>query len=107
MVCGESKGLNEAEMPCSDTRIVKIYFDFCSTDLMVTLLTGDSVILEAYRHWGEEEFLKSQAYQDRVSSNQFKKGENYGDAQMVAIINIVRGKINSNMILDEYKLVSI
>lgn len=77
------------------------------TDLMVTLLTGDSVILEVYRHWGEEEFLKSQAYQDRASSNQFKKGENYGDAQMVAIINIVRGKINSNMILDEYKLVSI
>ena len=30
MVCGESKGLGEAEMPCSDTRIVKIYFDFCS-----------------------------------------------------------------------------
>ncbi len=31
LVCGESKGLYEAEMPCSDTRIVKIYFDFCST----------------------------------------------------------------------------
>lgn len=77
------------------------------TDLMVTLFTKDIVILEAYRRWGKQEFLKSQAYQDRASSNQFKKGSNYADASMVAIINIVRGRVKSNFILDEYKLVSI
>ena len=80
--------------------------DFYS-DLIVTLKNGDTVLLEAYSKWGHSEYIKSQAYQDRSSSNQFEKGEKYNNPKMVALINIVRGNYQGGEILDEYKIVSL
>ena len=75
--------------------------------MIVTLKNGDSVLLEAYSKWGHSEYIKSQAYQDRSSSNQFEKGEKYNNPKMVALINIVKGNYQGGEILDEYKIVSL
>ena len=80
--------------------------DFYS-DLIVTLKNGDTVLLEAYSKWGSSEYIKSQAYQDRSSSNQFEKGEKYNNTKMADLINIVRDNYQGGEILDEYKIVSL
>ena len=77
------------------------------SDLMITLKNGDTVLLEAYSKWGSSEYIKSQAYQDRSSSNQFEKGEKYNNPKMTALINIVKGNCKGGKILDEYKIVSL
>ena len=80
--------------------------DFYS-DSIITLKNGDTVLLEAYSKLGSPEYIKSQAYQDRSSSNQFEKGEKYNNPKMVALINIVKGNYQGGEILDEYKIVSL
>ena len=76
-------------------------------DLMVVMKNSDVLLLEAYNKFRKKEFIKSKAYQDRVFSEQFDKGEEYENPKRVIIVNFIRGNFDTNQILDKYGIVNL
>ena len=77
------------------------------TDLMITAENSDIILLEAYNNFKKKEFVKSKAYQDRVFSEQFDKGEEYENPKRVIIVNFIRGNFDTNKVLDKYGIVNL
>ena len=76
-------------------------------DLMVVMKNSDVLLLEAYNRFRKKEFVKSKAYQDRVFSEQFDKGEEYENPKRVIIVNFIRGNFDTNKVLDKYSIVNL
>ena len=76
-------------------------------DLMVVMKNSDVLLLEAYNKFRKKEFIKSKAYQDRVFSEQFDKGEEYENPKRVIIVNFIRGNFDTNKVLDKYGIVNL
>ena len=76
-------------------------------DLMVVMKNSDVLLLEAYNKFRKKEFIKSKAYQDRVFSEQFEKGEEYEKPKRVIIVNFIRGNFDTNKVLDKYGIVNL
>lgn len=76
-------------------------------DLMVVMKNRDVLLLEAYNKFRKKEFIKSKAYQDRVFSEQFEKGEEYENPKRVIIVNFIRGNFDTNKVLDKYGIVNL
>ena len=76
-------------------------------DLMVVMKNSDVLLLEAYNRFRKKEFVKSKAYQDRVFSEQFDKGEEYENPKRVIIVNFIRGNFDTNKVLDKYGIVNL
>ena len=76
-------------------------------DLMVVMKNSDVLLLEAYNKFRKKEFVKSKAYQDRVFSEQFDKGEEYENPKRVIIVNFIRGNFDTNKVLDKYGIVNL
>lgn len=76
-------------------------------DLMVVMKNSDVLLLEAYNRFRKREFVKSKAYQDRVFSEQFDKGEEYENPKRVIIVNFIRGNFDTNKVLDKYGIVNL
>ena len=77
------------------------------SDLMVVMKNSDVLLLEAYNKFRKKEFVKSKAYQDRVFSEQFDKGEEYENPKRVIIVNFIRGNFDTNKVLDKYGIVNL
>ena len=77
------------------------------SDLMVVMKNSDVLLLEAYNKFRKKEFVKSKAYQDRVFSEQFDKGEEYENPKRVLIVNFIRGNFDTNKVLDKYGIVNL
>ena len=77
------------------------------SDLMVVMKNSDVLLLEAYNRFRKKEFVKSKAYQDRVFSEQFDKGEEYENPKRVIIVNFIRGNFDTNKVLDKYGIVNL
>ena len=76
-------------------------------DLMAVMKNSDVLLLEAYNKFRKKEFIKSKAYQDRVFSEQFEKGEEYEKPKRVIIVNFIRGNFDTGQILDKYGIVNL
>ena len=76
-------------------------------DLMVVMKNSDVLLLEAYNRFRKKEFVKSKAYQDRVFSEQFDKGEEYENPKRVIIVNFIRGNFDTNKVLDKCGIVNL
>ena len=77
------------------------------SDLMVVMKNSDVLLFEAYNKFRKKEFVKSKAYQDRVFSEQFDKGEEYENPKRVIIVNFIRGNFDTNKVLDKYSIVNL
>ena len=77
------------------------------TDLMITAENSDIILLESYNNFKKKEFVKSKAYQDRVFSEQFDKGQKYDNPKRVIIVNFIRGNFDTNKMLDKYGIVNL
>lgn len=76
-------------------------------DLFVTTDNGDIILLEAYTTFGLREYKKSEAYLDRVSSDNYKKGNKYNNKKRIICINFVPKKATNSNIIKKYGILDL
>ena len=70
----------------------KVYYG----DILAWLDTGEVVIVEMYRKFGNNEYKKSLAYITRLYSNQYDRGKEYKEGRKVIGINIIENNYQRN-----------